>query len=326
MEASNSQQVGRWLLLIHQIPPRPNYLRVKIGRRLAQVGAVAIKNTVYVLPHTDAAQEDFQWVRREVAAAGGEATLLSAQLVDGLSDAEVERLFRTARDADYAALAADARELGKQLTRRKLSTARRRELEADLLRLERRLEDISKLDFFHATGREATHALLLALRARITPAPVLADAPQRDLRSAYRGRTWVTRSDIHVDRIASAWLIGRFIDEDASFKYVPARGYQPEPTELRFDMFEAEFSHEGDQCTFEVLCSRMHLQAHGLRAVAEIVHDIDIKDSKFGRPETAGIAAMIAGLSLAHSDDDTRLTHGSALFDALLVHFSKQRG
>src|SRR3954454_12422345 len=97
-----------WLVLIHQIPPKPAYLRVKIGRRLARVGAVAIKNSVYVLPRGESRMEDFQWIRREVLAGGGEAAILEAQLLDGLSDQEVEQLFRAERGARAAARGSDA--------------------------------------------------------------------------------------------------------------------------------------------------------------------------------------------------------------------------
>ncbi|HEX7478224.1 MAG TPA: chromate resistance protein ChrB domain-containing protein [Polyangiales bacterium] len=327
MSAASQEVTGRWLLLIHQLPPRPNYLRVKIGRHLARLGAVALKNTVYVLPRSDDAQEDFQWVLREILAAGGEATLLTAQLVDGLSDLEVERLFRAARDADYAELAQEARALGKRLARGKPTELRRRELEPEVQRLERRLDEVARVDFFAAAGREAVLGLVVDLRARVSE-PVT-PPPKRgrgDERNAYRGRTWVTRVDIHVDRIASAWLIRRFVDDKARFKLVPAKGYVPEAGELRFDMFEAEFSHEGDLCTFEVLCARLQLVAPGLRALAEIVHDIDLKDGKFARPETAGVAALLHGLVLAHPVDDARLARGSELFDELLAHFGSKRG
>ena len=141
----------------------------------------------------------------------------------------------------------------------------------------------------------------------------------------YQGRTWVTRTGVHVDRIASAWLIRRFIDPDATFKFVPAKGYAPEPGELRFDMFDAEFSHEGDLCTFEVLCARFALAEPGLCAVAELIHDIDVKDGKFGRPETAGLAAQIAGLALLHREDEARLSRGAELFDELLTYFAKKK-
>jgi len=140
-----------------------------------------------------------------------------------------------------------------------------------------------------------------------------------------RGRTWVTRIGVHVDRIASAWLIRRFIDPEAKFKFVAPKGYAALADELRFDMFEAEFSHEGDRCTFEVLCTGFALDAPGLRAIAELVHDIDLKDGKFARPEVAGLAAQIAGLALLHREDETRLARGAELFDELLTYFARKR-
>lgn len=316
---------GRWLLLIHQIPPKPDYLRVKVGRRLARIGAVALKNTVYVLPRSDAAQEDFQWVLREVTSAGGEAALLEARFVDGLSDVDIENLFRTARDADFATIANDARELDARLDGRPLDEPDlRRQLDSELVRLERRLEEVGGIDFFAASGREAAQGLIAGLRARLTPPEPTPDAPDRAIRDV-RGRTWVTRRGVHVDRIASAWLIRRFIDADASFKFVAAKGYRPEPGELRFDMFDAEYTHEGDRCTFQVLCLRFALEVPGLRAIAELVHDLDLKDQKFGRPEAAGLAAQLGGLTLVHEEDTARVAQGAELFDQLLQYFAKKR-
>jgi hypothetical protein len=125
--------------------------------------------------------------------------------------------------------------------------------------------------------------------------------------------------------MASAWLIHRFIDAEARFKFVPPRGYKPQSRELRFDMFEAEFTHEGDRCTFEVLTGRFGLTDKALQAIAEIVHDIDLKDSKFGRQETAGIGLLIAGIAMAHKDDEIRLTRASAVFDDLYEYFKRKR-
>jgi hypothetical protein len=111
----NESNDGCWLLLIHQIPPKPNYLRVKIWRRLQRLGAVAIKNSVYALPNNDQTQEDFQWVLREIIEGGGDGTLCEARLIDGVTDDQVEALFQSARDADYAQIADDARFLVKTL-------------------------------------------------------------------------------------------------------------------------------------------------------------------------------------------------------------------
>ena len=136
---------------------------------------------------------------------------------------------------------------------------------------------------------------------------------------------WVTRRNIHVDRTSCPWLIRRFIDPQARFKFVPAKGYVPVSGELRFDMFEAEFTHQGDRCTFEVLLDRAGLEEPALRAIAEIVHDIDLKDAKFNRDEAAGIARLIAGIARAQPRDEDRLAQGFALFENLYASFRGRR-
>jgi hypothetical protein len=323
---ASSRGRARWALLIHQLPTEPAYLRVKVGRRLSRIGAVALKNSVYVLPASDNAIEDFQWVRREIVAGGGEGTVAEAELVDGLSDQEVEGKFRAASDDSYGEVVREARELGTSLKRKKgaLSEAQRRELGDALDRLDRRIEGIMLTDFFGASLRETAAALVLDLRARAQP-PRPEEKPMSEPQQSVRARTWVTRTGIHVDRIGSAWLIKRLIDPEATFKYVPPKGYEPLQGELRFDMFDAEYSHEGDHCTFETLIERFALAEPGLRGLAEVVHDIDLKEAKFARPETPGFAACLAGLCRAHRDDDERLTRGSVLFESLLAHFATQK-
>lgn len=309
---------GEWLLLIYQLPLQPAYLRVKIGRRLAKVGAVALRNGVYVLPESDAALEDFQWIVREIGEDGGEAGISSARFVGGMSDDDMRGRFRHARGADYLEIAEAARGVMDSLPsggEEALQGARR-----ELSRLQRRLEEVAKLDFFRAsTGNDAETALM-ALRGRIDGERTMESRGAIDDRGQaerYRGRTWVTRQGIEVDRMASAWLIRRWIDPDARFKFVSAQGYRPAREELRFDMFEAEFTHEGDACTFEVLLRRLGPQDRALVAIGEMVHDVDLKDGKYGRPETQGLEALLAGIVAAHADDDARLARAAALLDDL---------
>jgi hypothetical protein len=315
----------RWLLLIHQLPAKPAYLRVKVWRRLQGLGAVAVKASVYALPATSEAQEDFEWLVREIAEAGGEAIVCEARLVDGLTDQEVRTLFDRARDADYDELAKEARALAAAADG-DAEPERRAEAAAQLARLKARLARIAAIDFFGADGREATEGLLLDLEGRLRRevAPSEAAPVRQDL-GELKGRTWVTRAGVHVDRIASAWLIRRFIDPQPRFKFVPAKGYVPEAGELRFDMFEAEFTHEGDRCTFEVLLDRAGLREPALQALAEIVHDIDLKDRKFGRAEAEGIRTLIDGICAATGDDEERLARGGAVFKDLYSHFRRRR-
>ena len=314
---------ARWLVLIHQIPPSPSYLRVKIGRRLQGLGAVAVKNSVYVLPRSEQALEDFQWVRREIVAGGGDASVCEARFVEGLSDDAIETTFNAARDTDYQTLGREARTLQAAVGRRGKRAQAPERLETALARFRKRLAEIVEIDFFGAGGRNAVEGVLAAIDStRRSPRgdTVAVAARPGDV----KGRTWVTRSGVHVDRIASAWLIRKFIDPEARFRFV--HGQEPAVAgELRFDMFEADFTHEADLCTFEVLLQRFGLREKALARIGELVHDVDLKDARFDHPETAGFDHLIAGIAMRHKDDDARLRDGGTALEALYEYFKRKR-
>jgi hypothetical protein len=294
-----------------------------VGRRLQGLGAVAVKNSVYVLPRSDAALEDFQWVRREIVDGGGEASVCEGRFVEGLSDDALEALFTAAREADYAELAKEARALQSSLGRRGKRSRTDGHVEASLRRLRKRLAEVVEIDFFGATGRDAVEGVLASIEQALRP-PAPGASPPVAVPGEFHGRTWVTRRGVHIDRIASAWLIGRFIDDDARFRFV-ASPEDAAPRELRFDMFEADFTHEGDRCTFEVLLLRFGLGERALARIGEMVHDIDLKDAKFGHPETAGLDHLIAGIAMRHKEDEERIREGAAAFEAFYEYFSRKR-
>ncbi len=310
---------GPWVLLLHQVPTKPDYLRVKVRRRLQRLGAVALKNAVYVLPNAEGPVEDFAWLLREIVADGGEGVLCVASLVAGLADAEIEAMFRRDRDADYAEVTIAAAQLARGVPVLDSAGASTgvpavAAVAAELARLRRRLGEVIALDYFHAPGRAEAESALAAAEVRVHPIPPASvSAPHAN----FVGRIWVTRRGVGIDRIASAWLIQRFIDPAATFTFVAPRGYRPAPDELRFDMYDAEYTHEGARCTFETLLARFGLTDPGLAALGEIVHDLDLKDAAFGRAETAGVAALIAGLVATTPTDDARLVRGGALFEAM---------
>jgi hypothetical protein len=309
---TRATEPATWLLLLHQLPAKPAYARVKLWRRLQALGAVAVKHAVYALPAGPQAQEDFEWVLKEIVESGGEGMIVEARLIDGLSDDAVRALFNTAREADYRALAKEIRALGKDEA-----------APAQIARLRAEAARIVAIDFFGANAREDVEARLAGLGAPATLDTVSPRTGGKLLSGT--GHVWVTRRDVHVDRIGSAWLIRRFIDPQASFKFVQAKGYRPRHGELRFDMFEAEFTHEGDRCTYEVLLARSGLKDAALAAIGEIVHDIDLKDGKFAREEASGIAGLIDGLAASHTPDAQRLERGGALFDDLYAYFRGKR-
>jgi hypothetical protein len=316
---------GKWLLLIHQIPPKPAYLRVKVWRRLQSLGAVAIKNTVYVVPKNEETLEDFQWVAREILEEGGEAAICAAAFIEGLSDDQVEALFRAARDADYSQFG-DARVLLDSIPAQseKIKDPDRSAFEADFNRLRKRLAAIAATDFFGAPGRSIAEALMLQLESRLGQTRSDRSSQSKDLRltvSDFAGRTWITRRGIYVDRIACAWLIRRFIDSKARFRFVPGRSHKPKRAEVRFDMFDGEFTHEGDLCSFEVFVNVS--SESRLEIIGRIVHDLDLKDGKYKKPETAGVGSLIEGVALEHKTDEDRLEAGRAVFDHLYASFNR---
>jgi hypothetical protein len=318
----------RWLLLIHQLPTKPAYFRVKIWRRLQGIGAVAVKSTVYALPANAETQEDLEWLLKEIVEGGGEAMVCEARLIDGLSDAQVRALFDAARDEDYEAIATEGRALATALDADG-TPEKRAEVRTLLGRLRKRFAEVIAIDFFGANGREPVEGLLSGVEARVTEEKVMTeDAIQASDRATtdFKGRIWITRKGVHVDRIACSWLIRRFIDPDAVIRFVPGKGYVPKDGELRFDMFEGEFTHEGERCSFEVLLARAGLSDPALQAIAEIVHDIDLKDGKFGREEATGIAHLIAGIAVTTQDDEQRIAQGASVFDNLYQYFHRRRG
>ena len=308
-----------WLLLVHQIPPKPDYFRVKIWRQMQSIGAVLMKNAVYVLPWTDETLEDFQWIRRQILDGGGEATLVEATLLEGLENGDVEDLFRAARTVEYEDIAAEAVKALETLAKdwgngQSLSAAS----SGPLAKLRRKLAEVEAIDFFGTPCRAKAEEALASLEAgfmRLRPVP--GEQVDTAIPDSLLGRTWATRKGIHIDRIGCSWLIRRFIDPSAILKFVDPKTYHPPKDELRFDMFEGEFTHEGDLCSFEVLLKRTRLEDKALQTLAEMVHDLDLKEDRFGHPETAGLGCMITGICRSHREDEARLAAGSVLFDGL---------
>lgn len=309
-----------WVLLIHQIPPKPDYLRVKIGRRLQRIGAVPVKNSVYVLPDRSESIEDFQWLRAEIIEGGGDASICRAEFIDGLTNEQIEYLFRTARDADYTEIAESARSAWAAIRGRDASKRPARP-DDDLARLRKRFDAVRSIDFCNAPSRAIAEEALRSLANELEPGAARIGTIASD-RSEYRGRTWVTRTGVFVDRIASAWLIRRFIDREAKFRFIDDPKARRSADDVRFDMAGGDFSHVGDRCTFETLLEQFEIADPALHAIAEIVHDIDLKDEKFGREDAPGIERVLSGVAATYSDDEARIARGSQLFDELYSLFT----
>jgi hypothetical protein len=307
----------QWLLLVHQLPTRPVSLRVRTWRRMQQLGAVAVKNSVYALPNRPETREDFEWVRAEIVAGGGQATVFQASTIDTISGDDLREAFRRERNEDYRSLVRAVEKIARAAGARRRADPRA--LPKALRLWRERLAEIEALDYFAARGRDAARAAVNRLEALPAGSRTSAPVTNRDGtldHTAFRRRRWLTRRRPGIDRMASAWLIRRFIDPHAVFAFV-APDAPREPGAVTFDMFEGDFTHEGDRCTFEVLCARFGVHEARLGDIAELVHDLDLKDARFGRPEAPLLGALVDGLRQLHERDEDLLEHGIALFDAL---------
>lgn len=304
-------RLHKWVLLTHQLASGPSGFRVKVWRKLQEIGAVTVRNSVYVLPASPEALEDFQWLRQEIVDGGGEATVFTADAVSSLEEQEIIRSFQEARNHDYAGVIADLHALEKACVK-----GPGRSAAADLAKLRRRLEAVMAVDFFEASRRAETLVALRRCEGLIQTPKSVPKVVRVSDPSTYRKRRWVTRRHLHIDRLASAWLIRRCIDLEAQFAFVDD-GAKLRKGDVPFDMFEVEFGHHGDECTFETLLKAFGLDDPVLEVIARIVHDADLKDGRFGRRDVDGIEKAIRALA-SQLPDGRLLEVGMCLFDGLL--------
>ena len=301
-----------WLVLVLSLPREPSSLRVRAWRRLRTLGALALKQGVWVLPASAETTEQFQWLAQEVQRDGGDATLLHVDRVENLSDDEIVRRFRAGRDAEYRELTERYRDLLRRLERGRRAAAGPR-VQEEAGRLARDLARAREIDHFDAAGVDEVLRVKEVLEARLTPGPKTAPAVKRLPDTP--GRLWVTRPRPHVDRLASAWFIRRFVDPEARFVFTPPEARPPDA--IAFDMVGAELGHDGDRCTFETILNLSGRREPALTALAEIIHEADLRDGKFARDEARGVDLAVRGLLAAIPDDEAALAAGLTLFEGL---------
>lgn len=303
----------KWIAFSYSLPSKSgSSTRVTLWRQLRRLGALSPAGSVYVLPATDEAVEAFQWMMEEVREAGGDALILRVNRFEGLSDGQLSELFNTARAAEYAELDEQAAVLEEALpaATEPLQQEKRGET---LARLRRRHAEIARVDYFGCPAGQALAARLDRIAIRLHPSEQQVHPVAPAMREEYQSRCWVTRPRPFVDRLACAWLIRRFIDPAAVIRYTA----EPADGDVSFDLEGADFGHHGNLCTFETLLLAFGLDDTALRSLSEMVHEIDLRDGRYLRPETAGVEAVLRGWHAAGLPDTELAEHGQILFEAL---------
>jgi hypothetical protein len=280
-----------------------------LWRKLRKFGAVQLKSSAYVLPDTPTHYERFQWLSKQIQDGGGDATLIRVAQIEGLSDEQIIQMFVDARDAEYRELIVTTRETIKRFKKRQLEA-----FAAETERLRRRFDEIRGIDYFKSHFAHDAEMTLQQAEKLLAPRNALRALPQLDA-DKYRGKTWITRPRPGIDRAGSAWLIRKFIDLKARFVFGTDPGKHLGA--LPFDMLGAEFSHHGDDCTFETLVKRFGIKDKAVAQIAEMVHDADLEDGKFRRYECIGVNAILSGWAKSPMTDSELLKRGGECFDAL---------
>ena len=296
-----------WLLLLLRLPATHKAERVAIWRKLKKSGAIQIQTSTYILPDEPARYELFQWLTQEIRSAGGDATLVRAREIEGLPNEKLIELFNTARAKDYATLRESLRRALSQRRKTRSSPA----VGDNLDRVRKQFREIRQTDFFNCPRAQDVEMLLRKMEGTQLGEASVSKAATRD----YRGRTWITRPRPEIDRAGSAWLIRKFIDPKAKFifaKRIPANGRA-----VSFDMLDAEFSHHGEDCTFETLLKRFRIQDKAAHKIGEMIHDADLDDEKFQRTECIGIDRVLKGWAREGISDQEILRRGLQCFDGL---------
>jgi len=305
---------GTWLLLLYALPTLRNTERVNLWRKLKKFGAVQLKTSGYVLPDEPAHFERFQWLSKQILDAGGEATLIRVAEIDGVSNEEIIGMFNDARTADYKELTGSCQTA---IARHKKGKAA--ELASELTKLKRRFDEINGIDYFHSPA--ADDAQMLLQRVEKTLGPKAGAVVQKLEPDQFVGKTWLTRPRPGIDRAGSAWLIRKFIDSNARFVFAMEPAKYPDA--LPFDMAGVEFSHQGEDCTFETLVKRFGIRDEAVVVMAEMVHDADLEDEKFNRCECIGINNVLSGWARSDIKDSELLARGIECFEGLYREIRK---
>lgn len=305
MNVSSDENPVTWLLLVFTLPTAKASERVGVWRKLQRYGAVALPASGHVLPNNSMNQERFEWLATSIRSSKGQAAIAQVCAFDELRDEQIEQMFNEARTREYKALEKELKKFAKPLDRNKAAPA--------ILRLKRRLQQITEIDFFGS-----------AIRARIEDAMRQMEGDDgaetgkagRKSPKDYVGRTWITRPQPGIDRVSSAWMIVHYIDSQAKFVFdKDPRGH---PSAIPFDMFNAGgFGHVGNDCTFETLVKSFRIKDSRLSLIAQAIHDADFADEHFGRTEALGIDRVLDGWNKQGITSEEILRRGMEVFEGL---------
>ena len=289
-----------WLLLVFSLPANQASRRVEVWRKLKQYGVLPLPSSGYLLPNTAANHERCEWLATAIRKYKGQASVVKVNEIDDQPSAQLRQMFVEARSRDYEQLLREVRKKSSKRTSGELS------------RLRRRFQQIVSIDFFNSPLRSRVESILNTADGLGPGTP----SSTAKMRKEYLNRTWLTRPRPGIDRVSSAWLIRKFIDANSRFAF--ADDPRKVPNAVPFDMFHAGgFGHRGDDCTFETLRKEFGIRDPKVAVIAQVIHDADLEDERYGRSEGIGLDRVLIGWAHEGTADEELLRRGMEMIEGL---------
>lgn len=315
-----------WLIFAYSLPGSNPKGRVKVWRKLSNIGALQLKSSFYILPMSDDNYEHLEWTAKEIEEMGGGAVFFKSEGIENMKDDEISALFNADRDSDYLKLEERIRKYETSLPETGLNKDEiKKGLKREIKKLTKEFSSIKEIDFFSSGRAEKTFIHLQSLSKRLESMEKAVESTYitEPLKiKDYKGKTWITRKGPYIDRIASYWLIKRFIDNKARIRFVSASDVKKkEKGSIFFDIKGGDFTHKGDRVTFEVIAESFGIKDKGIEHIGKIVHALDIKNDVYYSEDSKGVEEVIKGIIKIAKDDHQVMENGLLIFDALYANY-----
>lgn len=306
--------IPTWILMFYSMPSKPERNRIRVYRRLQKEGTLSLKDGVYILPFSDDRYEFFQWLSQEIKTLGGEMQFVTIEKIEMMENTDIVALFQRQSDISYS-------DIGERVSAFTININQEYETRQNLKKIIRDFDALYVIDFFQSQKGNVLQKTIRNLQQDVestfSSIPIESE-PSVSLHNIenYQQKQWQTRTRPFVDRMASAWLIRKFIDTNAEFMF--ANTIDTSKSEIvTYDMNDADFTHVGDLCTFEVLLNAFSIDDERANKIANIVHNLDLNDDKYNTPEAEGIKLILTSIRTNASDDYEILEKSNEIFEYL---------
>jgi hypothetical protein len=320
-----------WILMFYSMPSKPERNRLRMWRRLQKEGTLSLKDGVHLLPYSEDRYELFQWLSQEIKALGGEMQFVTIEKIEMMNNEEIITLFHLQSEGAYVNIEQKIKNITHELSSldRPINSEQEHTYRQIIKKIINDFDPLFAIDFFHSEKGRVLKKAIQHVQVKLesflesNEVAVQAIVPLLNI-GHYHGKQWQTRTRPFVDRMASAWLIKKFIDTNAKFIFLNTIDKSNDDI-VTYDMDQANFTHIGDLCTFEVLIKAFNIHDESVEAIGKIIHTLDCNDDKYITPEAEGIKLVLTGIRNNAGNDYEILIKSDEIFDYLYLTLQQSK-